>query len=145
MFRDRIEFEEIGLNVTFSFRWWFDGTGLVLSDLADDHGGCIVKVVLSGQPGRWSSSQRPSVARIHSTASAQRRVSAGQAVTLLSRKLRPMLAAAHRCAVRLRRQTRSSVLDDTPARGKSGAPPTADCTSGSPSRLPHQSAASPPI
>ena len=50
VFRDRIEFGEIGLNATFSFRWSFDGTQLVLSDLADDHGDCIAEVVLSGQP-----------------------------------------------------------------------------------------------
>ena len=50
VFRDRVEFDELGIDAPLSFRWTFDGSTLVLSDLKDDHGECSHHVVWETNP-----------------------------------------------------------------------------------------------
>ena len=50
VFRDRVEFNELGLDAPLSFRWTFDGTTLVLSGLEDDHGECAHHIVWETNP-----------------------------------------------------------------------------------------------
>jgi TRAP-type C4-dicarboxylate transport system substrate-binding protein len=48
--RDRVDLLEPGATQPLSFHWTFDGTQLVLSDLADDYGECAHRGVWESQP-----------------------------------------------------------------------------------------------
>jgi TRAP-type C4-dicarboxylate transport system substrate-binding protein len=50
VFRDRVEFDELGADAPLSFHWTFDGSTLVLSGLEDDHGECAHHVVWETNP-----------------------------------------------------------------------------------------------
>jgi TRAP-type C4-dicarboxylate transport system substrate-binding protein len=48
--RDRVDILEVGTSAPLSFHWTFDGTHLVLSDLADDFGECTHRGVWESHP-----------------------------------------------------------------------------------------------